>query len=236
VLRATPCSSSLPRPLRRARPRTCGALALAAALFGCGGPASTPAGNAEAKAEAKAATKAEAKAEAKADADPPPAADPTKNPWKEGAIRELLTPGSKVVYARKGTDRKGKKVDDEITFMLQRNADDGAGTSFTIAPDPGTNAATSQVATTGWSDLSPFFAMEKVAATIEGRESLTVAAGTFETSKAVLKDYFQNEKQVWLIVEQPGVYAKVVEVANTLADESDKTDLTYELKAFTRGE
>jgi hypothetical protein len=83
-----------------------------------------------------------------------------------------------------------------------------------------------------WTKQSPFFAMEKAEVKISGRESVVVPAGTYDASVAELTDFFGNTKTVYMIVDKPGVYAKVLEKANAAADPKDKTDLVYELKAI----
>ncbi len=207
--------------------------ALTSLTWACGGAAPAKKEDAGAKAEAPKADAPKADAP-KADApkaEAPPA-DPTAAPWTDVQVREAMGAGTKLVYARTGTNAKGKKVEDTVTFVLRSNTDEGAGTSFTIEPDPGTNAASSQVATMAWTKQSPFFAMEKPTVKISGRESVTVPAGTYEASVAELTDFFGNSKTVYMVVDKPGVYAKVLEKANTAADPKDKTDLVYELKAI----
>lgn len=180
----------------------------------------------------KAAPKEDAKKETKA---APPKVDPTAAPWTYEAVMTALTPGTKAVYKRSGTDAKGKKAGGELTYVVRGSTKDAAATSYTIEPDPGTNKASSQVANAPWSQLSPFFAMEKVETNVKGRESVTVPAGTFEASVAELSDFFGNKKTVWMIVDQPGIYAKVVDAGNS-GDEADKTEITYELVSVQRGE
>ncbi len=190
-----------------------------------GGESKGSAADAIAKAvavEKKADTK-EVKVEAR-----PKKVDPTAPPWTVDAVRAAMQPGTKLVYTRAGTDAKGKKAGGKLTYALSNTSDDGATTSYTVDPDPGTNKASSQPANTPWSTWSPFFAMEKPTVTISGREAVTVPAGTFEASKAELADFFGNHKTVWMIVDKPGIYAKVVESPNT-STEGDKTSITYEL-------
>jgi hypothetical protein len=160
-----------------------------------------------------------------------PAPDPNAPPWTLAAVRDAMPAGTKVVYARSGTDAKGKKVSGKLTYVLSDAAKDGPTTSYTIDPDPGTNKASAMPATAPWSAASPFFAMEKPTMTIVGRESITVPAGTFDTAKAEVKDFFGNAKTVWMIVERPGLYAKVVDGGNA-ADDADKTEIVYELAAL----
>jgi hypothetical protein len=165
----------------------------------------------------------------------PPKVDPMAPPWTSDSVMAALKAGTKVVYARSGTDAKGKKASGQLTYLVRGAQMDGAATSYTIEPDPGTNKASSQIANTSWSNLSPFFGMEKTETKVLGRESVTVPAGTFETSKAELTDFFGNKKTVWMIVDQPGISAKVVDAGNE-GDAADKTEITYELVSVQLGE
>jgi len=165
----------------------------------------------------------------------PPKVDPMAPPWTSDGVMAALKSGTKVVYARSGTDAKGKKAGGQLTYLVRGAQMDSAATSYTIEPDPGTNKASSQIANTSWSNLSPFFAMEKTETKVLGRESVTVPAGTFEASKAELSDFFGNKKTVWMIVDQPGIYAKVVDAGNE-GDAADKTEITYELVSVQLGE
>ncbi|MBC8072869.1 MAG: hypothetical protein IAG13_31395, partial [Deltaproteobacteria bacterium] len=189
----------------------------------CGGESKGSAADAIAKAVDQ---KKEAKKDEPKVAPKPKVVDPTAAPWTVDAIRAAMVPGTKLVYERSGVDAKGKKVGGKLTYALSNASDDGATTSYTLDPDPGTNKASSQPANTPWSTLGPFFAMEKPTPTISGREEVTVPAGTFMASKAEIADFFGNHKTVWMIVDKPGVHAKVIESANT-STEGDKTQITY---------
>lgn len=162
---------------------------------------------------------------------PKPAPDPNAPPWTLDAVRSAMPSGTKVVYDRSGVDAKGKKVGGKLTYVLSDAGKDGPTTSYTVDPDPGTNKASAMPATAPWSTASPFFAMEKPTTTIAGKESVTVPAGTFEAVKAEMKDFFGNAKTVWMIVDKPGLYAKVVDSGN----DADKTEIVYELAALPGG-
>lgn len=176
--------------------------------------------------------KEEPKAPAKPKEAPKP--DPNASPWTLEAVRDAMKAPMTVVYARSGNDKKGKKVGGKLTYVLADATKDGATTKYTVDPDPGTNKASAMPATMGWSTLSPLFATEKPKVTIQGREQVTVPAGTFEATKAEVVDFFGNTKTVWMIVDRPGLYAKVVEGANT-GDAEDKTSIVYELEALPAG-
>ncbi len=198
-------------------------------------PACDGGGTGQGQSIAKAVAKPEpeaAKPAAKPKAKPPE--DPNASPWAADAVETAMAQGTKVAYARTGTDAKGKKVGGTLTYVLERADDDGATTSFTIAPDPGSNKASAMPATAPHSTLSPLFAMEKPTIAMAGRESITVPAGTFDAAKAELTDFFGNGKTVWMIVDRPGLYAKVHDRGNG-GDEADKTDITYELVALPGG-
>lgn len=210
-------------------------LSLAAlSLLSCGG--GTPPTS---ESFAKVAEPSLNKAAMKKDDAPPTKAEPKPIdekalPWTHDVMRAALTPGTKLVYKRTGTDAKGKKVDGKLTYLLRSSGEEGAGTSYTVEPDPGSNKASSMIATTPWSRLSPFFGADKVESTVLRRESVKVPAGEFTTSVVELKDFFGNQKTVWMVVDKPGIYAKVVDAGNA-GDEKDKTELTLELESIEVG-
>ncbi len=160
----------------------------------------------------------------------PKPVDPTALPWSIDDVRSALAAGTKLVYVRSGVDAKGKKVGGKLTYLLRATNDEGATTSYTVDPDPGTNLASSQAAHVPWSNSGPFFAMERPTSKVSGRESVTVPAGTFEASVAEVDDFFGNHKKLWMIVDKPGVYAKVVDGGAN--DPADKTEITLELEAI----
>ncbi len=162
--------------------------------------------------------------------------DPTalENPWSFEDVRTALEPGTELVYKRSGTNAKGKKIDDELTYLLRKNTDDGAGTSYTVEPDNGSNDASSQVAMSPWGKLSPFFAMEKPTEKVLAREPVEVPAGKFDNcAKIELADFFGNKKTVWAVSDKPGIYAKVVDHGND-GDEKDKTEIVHELSKIDK--
>lgn len=172
----------------------------------------------------------------KAEPEPAPAAPATKEikdgelPWSFDDVRNGLEAGTSVVYARSGTDKKGKKVDGQFKWVLKKNADDGAGV-VGVPVEGEAPPGSDQLATVPWSRVSPFFAVERAESTVTGREKISVPAGEFDCIKAEIKGFFGAEQDVWMIVDKPGVYAKVVDKGNG-QEEKDKTELTYELAAI----
>jgi hypothetical protein len=162
--------------------------------------------------------------------------DPTKValPWTFEQVRANMELGTVLVYDRSGKDAKGKKVDDEFRWIVRRAADDEVGTSGTVIGG-GDDQPSGEIAMAKWTKFSPFFAVENVEHELEARETLTVPAGEFDCIVADLKGFFGNRKKVWMVIDKPGVYAKVVELPNE-AEEKDKTDLTWELKEITKVE
>lgn len=209
---------------------TC-ALALAVA---CGGGAPTAA---QAAKQAKAAVKDLRKAPSEGKdvkAAPKPAADPNKVelPWTFEKVRDAMEAGTVLAYARSGTNVKGKKIDDEFRWVVRRASADEVGTSGTITGG-GEGQPSGEVALAQWTQFSPFFTVEKPTHELKGREKVTVPAGEFDVIVADIKGVFGNRKTVYMVVDKPGVYAKVVEHPNEGAGK-DKTNLTWELKEITK--
>jgi hypothetical protein len=176
---------------------------------------------------------AEEKAAAKKVADEKKATE-LAHPWIYEDVREGLRGGAKVVYAQTGTDGAGKAVEDDWACTIAKSTEAEVGVTCNGVNHPSKDKGAGQVAMTEWNQFSPFFTVSRAEETLVGREEVTVPAGTFKTVKAEVKDFFGAHYTVWMIEDQPGIYAKVHKHANT-ADESDKTDMVFELKEVSRG-
>ena len=77
-------------------------------------------------------------------------------------------------------------------------------------------------------DTARRFSVEKPEYELKARETITVPAGEFDTVVAEIKGFFGAHQTVWMIVDKPGLYAKVNVLANAGA-EGDQTNLVYEL-------
>jgi len=184
------------------------------------------------KEEAKAEAKAEAASE-EPEAEPEPPApkgiapDAVELPWMYDDVKGAVKGGTKYVYAISGTDEKGKEVSDTYACAIKSATDANVGISCNRVDNPLKGAG--ELATVDWSKFSPMFALEKPEHTLVERTKVTVPAGEFDTVVVEIKDFFGNTKKVWMAVDKPGVYAKVVELPNA-GTEDDQTELTYELK------
>ncbi len=185
------------------------------------------------KEEAKAETEDEAKAEAPTEAEPEPAekkglaAGEVALPWMYDDVKASIKGGSKYVYALSGKDAEGKEVSDTFECKVKSTSDADAGIACARVDNPAKGAG--ELATVEWSQFSPMFALEKPEHELLERAEVEVPAGKFDTVVVELKDFFGNRKKVWMVVDQPGVYAQVVELPNAGA-EDDQTELTYALK------
>lgn len=186
----------------------------------------------------KADTKAEAKAEGEAEkAEPAPEPAPEKEkglaagevalPWMYDDVKGSIKGGSKFVYALSGKDAEGKEVSDTFECKVKSTSDADAGIACARVDNPAKGAG--ELATVEWSQFSPMFALEKPKHELLERAEVEVPAGKFDTVVVELEDFFGNRKKVWMVVDQPGVYAQVVELPNAGA-EDDQTELTYALK------
>lgn len=184
--------------------------------------------DADAKAKAEQAERdAKAKAlVAKADDDED---DPKALPWKIADLQDAMKIGTKLTYAMSGTNAKGKPIDD--TYLVEiKGVSDSKGVSFVAyRQSEEKNPAVKQVQARSWDSYSPFFPVERPESEVAGRESVEVPAGSFETTKAELKGFFGEHYTVWMIVETPGVYAKLVEYGR---GDDEKTEIVYELASL----
>ncbi len=155
------------------------------------------------------------------------APDEVALPWKFEDVSASLGAGTKLVYDMKGKDEKGKDVADTYECTIKSANDKGVGVACTRIDNP--SKGEGEVATLDWSQFSPMFAVEKPEHTLVERVKVTVPAGEFDCVVAELKDFFGNTKKVWMVVDKPGVYAKVEDLGNTGSEEKQSTT-TYELK------
>jgi hypothetical protein len=178
----------------------------------------------------KVADKSDKADAAKSDKAEPPADKPKKleNPWERGAVKETMKMGTTLVYKQTGKDAAGKDVEDDYQCQVKASSAEGAGVLCNGVNHPSKDKGANEVATTPWTDLSPFFAVEQPQTKLISRGDLTVPAGTFDTIEIEVKGFFGDDYTFWLIADKPGVYAKVIKRANSTT-EGDQTNLTFEL-------
>jgi hypothetical protein len=163
----------------------------------------------------------------------PPADKPKKleHPWERSGVSESMKLGTTLVFKQTGKDAAGKDVEDDYQCMVKSSSADGAGVVCNGINHPSKDKGANEVATTPWTEFSPFFAVEQPTPKLIGRADLTVPAGTFDTVEIEVKGFFGDDYTFWLIADKPGVYAKVIKRANTTT-EGDQTNLTFELSTM----
>ena len=212
--------------MRRAHVSTLAVLLAVPALAACdSAPKEEP--NKEAKADEPKQDEAKAEEAPKKKGLAP---DAVELPWMREDVLGAIKAGTKMTYELSGKDGKGKDVSDTYECVVKKADDAGAGVACSRVDNPAKGEG--QLATLPWTKFSPTFALEKPEHTLVERTKVTVPAGEFDTVVVELKDFFQNTRKVWMVVDKPGVYAQVVDMGNTGA-EDDKTELTYKLKAIT---
>lgn len=202
------------------------ALLCALGIVACGS-SDPPLSEALAKADAEAKQKKEAEAKKKEEIKVEKK-DPLAHPWTFDTLKGHMKMGTVLVYGLTGKDAKGKPVEDEYVCEIKGNDDKSVKVNQhrkSQLDDP----VSKQVATLEWTNLSPCFSMEKPNHEVARRESVTVPAGSFEAVVAEANDFFGNHRTFWLIPDQAGVYAKVVDHGNENED-GDETELVYELR------
>ncbi len=186
------------------------------------------------KKDAKAEKKADAKEDkaAKKDAEPEkPAEKKLELPWKQEAMHDAMPLGTVITYKQTGKDIQGKDVDDDYRCEIKFSSASEVGTVCNGVNHPSKDKGATMVAKAEWTAFSPFFGVSRPEHTLVERADLTVPAGTFDTVKAELKDFFGASYTVWMIADKPGVYAKVEKHPNS-GVEDDKTELVFELAAL----
>lgn len=163
----------------------------------------------------------------------PPAEKPKKleHPWSSDAMAGTLRAGTKLTYKQTGKDTAGKDVEDDYACVVKTATSAEVGTVCNGVNHPSKDKGANEVATTTWSQYSPFFAVSEPKSKLVERADLTVPAGTFDTVHVELTDFFGASYDVWMIADKPGIYAKVHKHANTNT-EDDQTDLVFELAAI----
>ncbi len=184
----------------------------------------------KAEAERKAAEEKKKAAVKKA---PTLADDPTKveHPWNIDSMKASLKMGVVVNYAVTGTNIKGKDVTDEYRGEVKGNNENDVAVVQTLLSAKDTPQA-KQALSLAWDKASPFFYVERATTEVTGREKVETPAGTFDCITAELKGFFGAHKTVWMPIDKPGIYAKVVDHGNA-NEEDDQTEMTYVLSSVT---
>lgn len=207
---------------------------LGIALSGCGDSNKPTMAEALKKADEKEAARKQAEQEEKEAIEVDKDSGKLEAPWTHDHLKASLTMGSVLVYEVTGTDAKGKEVQDTYRCEVKANNPSEVGVSqyFVSKKD---EVTAEQVAKHDWSQYSPCFAVERPTPELTGKETVETPAGSFETVTADLSGFFGERRSVWMINDQPGVYAKVVDQPNA-NEEGDQTNLTYVLKEVVKGE
>lgn len=159
-----------------------------------------------------------------------------EHPWSFDGVKTSLKIGTKLAYEMSGTNAKGKPVSDRLNGEIHGH--DELDVKILEYKDSQKNVpAVMQPQGHPWAKHSPFFWVEQSETTFLRRESVQVPAGTFDCMVADIKGFFGNHITVWMIVDQPGIYAQVVEHANTNAagaegKDADLTEITYRLASI----
>ena len=155
-----------------------------------------------------------------------------ENPWKFEAVKTTLIPGTVLDYEMTGTDIKGKPVEDRLHASVVSHTDADIKI-LEYKKSVSGNPAVTQPQGHPWASVSPFFWVEQSEIEYVRREQVNVPAGAYDCVVADIKGYFGKHVTVWMIVDQPGIYAQVVEHPNSKsAEEGDPTEITYKLASI----
>ncbi len=201
---------------------------IASATVACGGKQDKAAD--KKVADTNSDKKAEAEPAEKPEPQTPKTLEPGKVelPWTFERVSVSLPPGTEINYKLSGKDAKGKDVADTFSCKIKKISKQDVTTVCNTVDTPSKDKGAGMPATRDWTKYSPLFAVERPEHELLKREKITVPAGEFDCVSANLNGFFGARYTVWMIVDQPGVYAKVIEMPNASA-EGDKTEKVYEL-------
>jgi hypothetical protein len=160
-----------------------------------------------------------------------PAEKKLELPWMSEGMHDAMPLGLVVTYKQTGKDAKGKDVEDDYRCEIKFSSASEVGTVCNGVNHPSKDKGANEVAKAEWNQFSPFFGVSRPEHTLVERADITVPAGTFDTVKVELKDFFGASYTVWMIADKPGLYAKVHKHPNA-GVEDDKTDMVFELAAL----
>ncbi|MCX4243805.1 hypothetical protein [Paraliomyxa miuraensis] len=157
-----------------------------------------------------------------------------EHPWTFDGVKTSLVIGTVLAWEMSGTNAKGKPVQDTLHGEIAGH-DDLDVKILEYKESQKNVPAVMQPQGHPWGKLSPFFWVEQNETTILRKEAVQVPAGSFECVVAEITGYFGNHLTVWMIVDKPGIYAKVIEHPNTKSGEGegeDQTEITYALASI----
>lgn len=215
-------------------------LALVLALpLACGGKKEPS--MSEALAQSDKNTEAAKKAKEAADAEAAEAAKKAKegvieHPWSFDGVKTSLKIGTVLTYDMDGVDAKGKPVADRLLGEIAGH-DELDVKILEYKESQKKVPAVMQPQGHPWNKLSPFFWVERNETKVLRKETVQVPAGSFDCVVAEVTGFFGNHLTVWMIADQPGIYAQVIEHPNTKASEGegageDRTEIRYRLASI----
>lgn len=159
-----------------------------------------------------------------------------EHPWSFDGVKASLKVGTKLAYEASGTNAKGKPVSDRLLGEIHGH-DQLDVKILEYKESQKKVPAVMQPQGHPWTKASPFFWVEQSETKLLRKETVEVPAGTFACVVADITGYFGNHLTVWMIEDQPGIYAQVIEHANTKAAEGDAkttdlTEITYRLASI----
>lgn len=161
-----------------------------------------------------------------------------EHPWNFDSVKANLKIGTTLTYSMEGSNKKGKPIEDQLHGEIHGH-DDLDVKIMEYKESKKNIPAVMQPQGHPWGKLSPFFHVDQSEVKLLRKESVQVPAGSFDCVVADITGFFGNHLTVWMINDQPGVYAQVVQHPNTKNEDAkaeQPTDVTFRLTAITREE
>lgn len=148
-------------------------------------------------------------------------------PWTAADLQEAFSVGTRFVYARSGTDTRGREAAGTHHFEVKSTSEQVVDID-SIWEDAGERGSSLQSLL--WKDAIFLFSFSNAQAKVLGTEQVETPLGSFDTVVVeVSDDFFGNRQTYWMIPERPGAYAKVVDHGK----EGSSTNLVMVLNEMT---
>lgn len=147
-------------------------------------------------------------------------------PWTVEELKQALRPGVKITYSRSGVDDDGNEVGGTSVFEVVEVTEQQVHIAASWE-DPLNGERGSGPKEIDWASAMFLESFSGSEVEVVGTERVETPAGVFDTVVVELThDFFGETQRYWLIPDQPGVYARVVDYGEE--DEDREIVLTLE--------
>lgn len=151
-------------------------------------------------------------------------------PWTLEDLQQAFRPGVKITYSRSGTNDEGEEVGGTSVFEVVEATEQQVHIAASWE-DPLNQEWGSGPIETDWESAMFLESLSGAEIEVVGSERVEIPAGVFDTVVVELThDFFGTTDRYWLVPDQPGVYARVVDYGK----EEDDQEIVLTLQEVRR--